>query len=100
MEKADRHIAEKHYSEHKGKGFYDELLNFITRSPLCALIVEGEDSIKKVREINGATNPKEQKEGTIRKKYAKGITENCVHASDSVESSEREINIWFPDIQL
>ena len=100
MVKADRHIAEKHYSEHKGKGFYDELLNFITRSPLCALIVEGEDSIKKVREINGATNPKEQKEGTIRKKYAKGITENCVHASDSVESSEREINIWFPDIQL
>lgn len=100
MEKADKHIAEKHYSEHKGKGFYDELLNFITRSPLCALIVEGEDSIKKVREINGATNPKEQKEGTIRKKYAKGITENCVHASDSVESSEREINIWFPDIQL
>lgn len=99
MEQVDRKIAEEHYKEHYGKSFYNSLIEFITRSPLCALILEGKDCISRVREINGSTNPKEQKEGTIRKKYAKGITENCVHASDSVESSEREIKIWFPKIK-
>ncbi|MBQ8999224.1 MAG: nucleoside-diphosphate kinase [Clostridium sp.] len=98
MEQVERKVAEEHYKEHYGKSFYNSLIEFITRSPLCALILEGKDCIDKVREINGATNPKEQKEGTIRKKYAKGITENCVHASDSVESSEREIKIWFPNL--
>lgn len=95
MEKVDKGLAELHYAEHKGKSFYNDLIEFITRSPLCALIVEGDNCIEKVRQINGATNPKEQKEGTIRKKYAKGITENCVHSSDSLESSKREIEIWF-----
>ena len=98
MEQVERKVAEEHYKEHYGKSFYNSLIEFITRSPLCALIVEGENCIDKVREINGATNPKEQKEGTIRKRYAKGITENCVHASDSIESSEREIKIWFPNL--
>ena len=97
MEQVERKVAEEHYKEHYGKSFYNSLIEFITRSPLCALILEGKDCINKVREINGATNPKEQKDGTIRKKYAKGITENCVHASDSVESLEREIKIWFPN---
>ena len=100
MELVERKIAEEHYAEHYGKSFYNSLIEFITRSPLCVLIVEGKDCISKVREINGATNPKEQKEGTIRKKYAKGITENCVHASDSIESSEREIKIWFPNCKF
>ena len=63
------------------------------------MILEGENCIAKVREINGATKPEEQKPGTIRKKYAKGITENCVHASDSLESSKREIKIWFPNFK-
>lgn len=99
MEKVSREIAELHYEEHKGKVFYQSLTDFITRSPVCALILEGENCIDKVREINGATKPIEQKEGTIRKKYAKGITENCVHASDSLESSKREIKIWFPEFK-
>ena len=98
MEQVERKVAEEHYKEHYGKSFYNSLIEFITRSPLCALIVEGENCIDKVREINGATNPKEQKEGTIRKRNAKGITENCVHASDSIESSEREMKIWFPNL--
>ena len=98
MEQVERKVAEEHYKEHYGKSFYNSLIEFITRSPLCALIVEGENCIDKVREINGATNHKEQKEGTIRKRYAKGITENCVHASDSIESSEREMKIWFPNL--
>ena len=98
MEQVERKVAEEHYKKHYGKSFYNSLIEFITRSPLCALIVEGENCIDKVREINAATNPKEQKEGTIRKRYAKGITENCVHASDSIESSEREMKIWFPNL--
>lgn len=93
--KADRSIAEEHYSEHKDKPFFENLVNFITRSPLCAMILEGEDAIKRVRELNGSTNPLEAKEGTIRNLYGNSIRENCVHSSDSNESAEREINIWF-----
>lgn len=93
--KADRSIAEEHYSEHKDKPFFENLVNFITRSSLCAMILEGEEAIKIVRELNGSTNPLEAKEGTIRNLYGNSIRENCVHSSDSNESAEREINIWF-----
>ncbi len=93
--KADRSIAEEHYSEHKDKPFFENLVNFITRSPLCAMILEGEEAIKRVRELNGSTNSLEAKEGTIRNLYGNSIRENCVHSSDSNESAEREINIWF-----
>ncbi|WP_396136418.1 nucleoside-diphosphate kinase [Clostridium sp. SHJSY1] len=95
MEWATEEIAMKHYEQHKGKFFYQELIEYITRSPLCALIVEGEEAIEKVRKINGSTNPIKAEKGTIRNLYAKSVTENCVHASDSVESAEREISIWF-----
>lgn len=97
MEKVTMEIAEQHYEEHKGKDFYNNLIKFITRSPLCAIIIEGENVINRVREINGATNPINQKSGTIRKLYGTDATENCVHASDSMESAEREIKIWFPN---
>lgn len=98
MEKAKEEVVEKHYAEHKGKPFYEDLIKFITRSPLCALIVEGENTIERVRSINGATNPAEAKEGTIRSKYSTNKTENCVHASDSLESATREMSIWFPEL--
>lgn len=98
MEKITRELAQIHYAEHEGKDFYDSLIDFITRSPLCALVLEGNNCIDKVREINGATNPKNQKPGTIRAEYATGMTENCVHASDSVESAKRELEIWFPKV--
>lgn len=97
MEKANETIASKHYAEHEGKPFYNDLIKFITRSPLCALIIEGEDTIEKVRKINGATNPNEAEEGTIRKAFASSKSENCVHASDSPESAQREMSIWFPE---
>lgn len=100
MEKVSRSLAELHYSEHKGKSFYSELIEFITRGPLCALIIEGDNCIEKVREINGSTDPKKQKDGTIRKKYAKNMTENCVHASDSLEHAKKEIKIWFPNFDI
>ena len=91
-------VAGKHYEEHKDKPFYGELIKFITRSPLCALVIEGEDAITKVRKINGATNPSEAEEGTIRNAFATSKSENCVHASDSQESALRELNIWFPEL--
>lgn len=97
MEKVSEETAIKHYGEHKGKAFYDELINYITRSPLCALVMEGEDAIKKIRKLNGNTNPEKAEEGTIRGYFAISVTENCVHSSDSSETAKREIAIWFPD---
>ncbi|MBW6409980.1 nucleoside-diphosphate kinase [Clostridium weizhouense] len=96
--KATREIAEKHYSQHKGKDFYEELITFITRSPLCAIILQGEDAVAKVRRINGATSPDDAEEGTIRHRYARSKTENCVHASDTLESAKEEIELWFPEL--
>lgn len=95
---AERELAEKHYSQHKGKDFYEELITYITRSPLCAMILEGEDAIKRVRAINGATSPDDAAKGTIRHKYARSKTENCVHASDNEESAANEIALWFPEV--
>ena len=98
MEKISREFAEKRYKEHKGKSFFNELIDYITRSSLCALVLEGNDAVEKVREINGSTKPEKQKEGTIRKAYAKSITENSVHSSDSVEHAKEEIELWFPGL--
>ena len=98
MEKISREFAKKHYFEHEGKFFYEKLINFITRNQLCALVIEGESAIKRVRKINGSTNPEYAEEGTIRKLYALNNNENCVHASDSMESANREIRLWFPDL--
>lgn len=96
---ATREIAEKHYSQHKGKDFYEELITFITRSPLCAIILKGEDAVARIRKINGATSPTDAEEGTIRHRYARSKTENCVHASDTVESAKEEIELWFPELK-
>lgn len=100
MEKVTKELASKHYEEHIGKNFYNPLLNFITSGPLCALVLEGENAIERIREINGNTNPEMAKEGTIRKMYASNKTENCVHASDSADSSKREIKLWFGEENL
>lgn len=96
--KPSKNIAESHYEEHKGKPYFEELINYITRSSIVALVVEGEDAIKKVRTLNGCTNPKEAQEGTIRNLYALSKNENSVHGSDCAESAKREISIWFPAI--
>ncbi|WP_300382933.1 nucleoside-diphosphate kinase [Clostridium sp.] len=95
MEKISNKFAIEHYKEHIGKVFFDPLIEFITRGPICALIIEGENAIEKIRKINGSTNIEMAEEGTIRKLYASNSKENCVHASDSIESSKREINLWF-----
>lgn len=100
MERITKEFASKHYEEHIGKNFYNPLLSFITSGPLCALVLEGENAIERIREINGNTNPDMAKEGTIRKMYSSNKTENCVHASDSAESSKREIKLWFGEENL
>lgn len=97
MVKVEKEIASLHYSDLKGKVFYQELIDFITRSPLCAIILEGVDAVQTVRRVNGATNPLEAAEGSIRHDYGKDKTENCVHASDSVENANHEIKLWFPE---
>lgn len=91
-------IARNHYIEHKGKSFFDELISYITRGEVCVLIIEGDNVITMVRKINGATDPLEADMGTVRGRFAISKTENTVHSSDSVESAEREIKIWFPEL--
>ena len=85
-------LAAKHYAEHIGRPYYEDLVSFMTSAPLIAMVLEGEGAIAKVREINGKTNPKDAAEGTIRKLYAENGSRNAVHASDSPESAEREIH--------
>lgn len=91
-------IVEAHYQEHKDKPFFQELVAYLTRGKVCALVIEGENVVKTVRKINGATDPAEAEAGTIRGQFALTKSENLVHASDSVASAEREIEIWFSDL--
>jgi nucleoside-diphosphate kinase len=95
----DADIASRHYEEHQGKPFYDELIDFIGRSPSITLVLEGpEDTWKVVRALMGATNPRESAPGTIRGDYGVLLTENLVHGSDGPESAAREIGIFFPEL--
>lgn len=95
----DADILARHYEEHVGKGFYDDLVAFMGRGPVVALVVEGpEDTWEVVRTMMGATNPRKAAPGTIRGDLGILFTENLVHGSDSRESAEREINIFFPKL--
>jgi nucleoside-diphosphate kinase len=95
----DEEFAGVHYEEHREKPFFRELVEFITRGPLVAMVVEGEDAVEAARQVIGATNPLEAAPGSIRGDYAVEVTFNLVHGSDSDQSAEREIEIWFPEIQ-
>ena len=89
-------LAEKHYAEHIGKPFFDDLVSFIGRSPAVAMVIEGpDDTWKIVRKMMGSTNAAEAEPGTIRGDFSALFTENLVHGSDSTESAEREISIFF-----
>jgi nucleoside-diphosphate kinase len=93
----DDATAARHYEEHSGKPFYPDLISFITRGPVVVLVVEGpDDTWKIVRAMMGATNSAEAAPGTIRGDLSVLFTENLIHGSDSAESAEREIGIWFP----
>ncbi len=91
----DRALAEKHYAEHAEKPFFGELVAFITSAPTLALALEGESAISVVRTTMGATNPTDSAPGTIRGDLALAMPDNLVHGSDSPESAERELQLWF-----
>ena len=95
----DEATAKKHYAEHDGKPFFGDLVAFITRGPALLLVLEGpEETFKVVRTMMGSTNPRDAAPGTIRGDYGTLLTENLVHGSDSPESAEREIGIFFPSL--
>jgi nucleoside-diphosphate kinase len=91
----DRTLAEEHYAEHAEKPFYGELVEFITSGPTMAFVLEGEGAIATVRSTMGATNPADAGPGTIRGDLALSMPDNLVHGSDSPESAQREIKLWF-----
>lgn len=93
-----RELAEEHYREHASKPFFNELIEYITSGPVFAMVLEGENAIKLVRLLNGATKVEEALPGTIRGDFATSTTHNLVHASDSPESARREIKLWFPEL--
>jgi nucleoside-diphosphate kinase len=98
--KVKRDLGEQHYAEHREKPFFDELVRFITSAPTGALVVEGEGAIATMRKTIGATNPANAEPGTIRGDFAISMPDNLVHGSDSPESAEREIALWFSDDEL
>ena len=93
----DRALAEEHYAEHNAKPFFGELVAFITDGPTLAFVLEGEGVIATARKTIGATNPAEADPGSLRGEFALAMPNNLVHGSDSPESAEREIGLWFPD---
>ena len=89
--------AEKFYKVHETKPFYDDLCSYLSSGPIVVMILEKDNAVLANRELMGATNPKDAKEGTIRKKYGISIDKNSVHGSDSPENAEIEINFFFKD---
>jgi nucleoside-diphosphate kinase len=93
-----RALGERHYAEHEGKPFFDELVAFISSGPLVAMVLEGEQAIAAARQVIGATNPIEAAPGSIRGDYAIGVGLNMVHGSDSPESAAREVGLFFEEL--
>ena len=87
--------AEQNYAEHKGKPFYDGLIEYVTSGPVVKMVVSGENAVATVRKLMGSTNPADAAPGTIRGDYGLTMDENVIHGSDSVESAEREIGVFF-----
>jgi nucleoside-diphosphate kinase len=98
--KVSDELAREHYEEHVEKDFFSDLFDFITSSPIVAMVVEGEQAISVIREMMGATNPFEAKPGTIRGDYGLDLTKNLIHGSDSAESAKREIGLFFDDDEI
>ncbi|UDB48126.1 nucleoside-diphosphate kinase [Bacillus safensis] len=95
-----KEVAETHYGEHKEKPFFGELVDFITSGPVFAMVWQGEQVVDVTRQIIGKTNPKEALPGTIRGDYGLTVGKNIIHGSDSPESAEREINLFFKQEEL
>ncbi len=100
MLRISRELAEKHYGEHVGKPFFENLVGFITSGPVVAMVIEGKDAISAAREMMGATNPLKALPCTIRGSYGIDIGRNIIHGSDSPESAQREIALFFKEEEL
>lgn len=96
----DDAVARKHYAEHEGKGFYESLVSYITASPIIGAVLEGTDAVAITRKTMGATNPANAEPGTIRGDLAVETGRNLIHGSDSIESAEREIALFFAEADL
>ena len=94
----DKDLASQHYAEHEGKPFFGELVDFITSGPLVAMVLEGHEAVKAARQLIGATDPLEAVPGSIRGDFALEVGQNMVHGSDSDESAEREVALFFPGL--
>ncbi|HEY4000342.1 MAG TPA: nucleoside-diphosphate kinase, partial [Candidatus Xenobia bacterium] len=95
-----RDKAEEHYAPHKGKGFFNDVCTYMTSGPVVALIVGGHNAIKGMRQLVGATDPGQADPGSIRGRWAQTIDKNLIHGSDSQESSDREIPIFFSKAEI
>jgi len=100
MMKIPRELAERHYEEHKGKGFYEPLLSYITSGPVVCMVLEGENAVASARAMMGKTNPQDAAPGTIRGDFAQVTGRNVIHGSDSSESAKREIKLFFNDYEI
>jgi len=100
MMNVSRELAEKHYDVHRDKSFFSNLVEFITSAPVVAMVWEGEGIVAATRKIVGETNPLNAEPGTIRGDYGISIGRNLIHASDAVETAQREISLWFEEAEL
>ncbi|MGD9143676.1 MAG: nucleoside-diphosphate kinase [Dehalococcoidia bacterium] len=96
----DKALAERHYAIHREKPFYRDLVDYIISTPIVAAVFEGEDTVKRIRSLMGATDPAKADEGTIRKDYGQDVQRNSTHASDSPENAEKEISLFFNEDEI
>jgi nucleoside-diphosphate kinase len=94
----DRELAERHYAEHVDKPLFGDLVEFITGGPLVAMVLEGHEAVIAARQVIGATNPLEAHAGSIRGEFGLDVQTNLVHGSDSPDSAEREVGLFFPEL--
>ncbi len=96
----DKALAEQHYAIHKGKPFFEGLINYITSTPIIAIVFEGKGAVEVIRKMMGATDPAKAEAGTIRADFGTDIQNNAVHGSDSIETAEKEIKLFFAEDEI
>jgi nucleoside-diphosphate kinase len=96
----DKNLAQRHYAIHKGKAFFDDLVNFITSSPVIAIVFQGKDGVEIIRQMMGETDPAKAHMGTIRGDFGIDIGHNLVHGSDSLENASKEIDLFFSEEEI
>lgn len=96
----DKALAERHYAIHVSKPFFEDLISYITSTPIIAIVFEGEGAVEVIRKITGATDPAKAEPGTIRSDFGSDIQRNVVHGSDSIETAEEEIKLFFAEDEI